>query len=164
MGRGVRLAFAGLLGWVAVDLWVDRVAIFADVGPVSEPGLWILAALVAYAGYVLGDVVGWGKWVLAALALVVLASGAAAYAVSGTVWDAPMSWFVWGLDLVGAVVLALIFLGAAAQGTPGCEIGVVREMAQRRRDELDDDEPLFCLIGLRKLDGWERRMPWRRGR
>ncbi|MPZ89531.1 MAG: hypothetical protein GEU81_16005 [Nitriliruptorales bacterium] len=164
VARLARLALAGGLGWVAYDLWIDRMFIFASTDPLSDPGLWILTALVVYGVHGTADLVGWGKRALAVLAVLVVASAAVALAVEGTVWTGPLTWLVWGLDVVGVIVVAVLLLVAVGMGTPGCEIGVVRELDRRRRGEPGEDRPVFCLAGLRALDAWERRMPWHRAR
>ncbi|MPZ83187.1 MAG: hypothetical protein GEV28_23450 [Actinophytocola sp.] len=164
VGRVIRLLLAVALGWVTYDLWVDRTFIFAGTNPVHDPGLWIMTATLVYGLYELANLVGWGKRALAVLAVLAVAAAAIAVVWKGNVWTVPLTWLVWGFDVTGAVFVTLALLVAVAVGTPGCEIGVVRELARRRRRAPDDDKPLFCLAGLRALDAWERDRPWRRGR
>jgi len=74
-------------------------------------------------------------------------------------WAAPLSWLVWGLDLGVLVVIAAASLVAVILGTPGCEVGVVRDIARRLRSEPGGTDAVFCPAGLHQLDAWEARRP-----
>lgn len=160
VGRLVRLLLAALLGWFAYDLWVDRAFILAE----AEPGILVLTAFAGYGLYQIAGLVGWGRQILAVLAVTAAASAAVALVLAGAIWAAPLTWLVWGIDLAVLVVVALALLVAVVLGTPGCEIGVVHELVRRRRGEADGADALFCVVGLHQLDAWETRRPWHRGR
>lgn len=164
VGRLARLVLAAGLGWVAYDLWVDRMFIFAGTDPLRDPGLWLLTGLVVYGVHSTAALVGWGRRALGVLAVLVVAAVAVTIAVAGTVWTGPLTWLMWGLDMTALSFFVVLLLAAVRTGTPGCEIGLLRELIRRRRGEADADKPLFCLVGLRELDAWERRMPWHRRR
>lgn len=162
VGRLARMLLAASLAWLAYDLWVDRTFIFNED---PESGLLILTAFAVFATYYIARLAGLGRPVLALLAVAAGASAALAIWLHGVVWAPPLTWLVWGVDLGIVVVVAVAFLMAVAVGTPGCEVGVFREVARRLRRETSGDDVLFCLIGLHRLDAWEARQPWhRRGR
>lgn len=160
VGRLVRLLLAAVLGWLAYDLWVDRAFILAE----AEPGILVLTALAVYGLHHIAGLVGWGRQVLAVLAVTATASAAVALVLAGAIWAAPLTWLVWGVDLGVLVVVVLALLMAVVIGTPGCEIGVFRELLRRLRGEADGGEALFCVAGLHQIDAWEARRSWRRRR
>jgi hypothetical protein len=162
VGGVVRLLLAAVLGWTVYDLWVARGFIFAETDPLTDPTLWVLTALMVWAMYEVADFVGWGMRVLAALGLLVLAAAAAALTTAGTVWAAPVTWLVWGIDIGMAALVAITFLVAVVLRTPGCELGALRQLARRLREDPDDARPMFCVAGLHKLDAWESRRRWNR--
>jgi hypothetical protein len=77
---------------------------------------------------------------------------------SGSLWGFPLADLVWWFDVVMlAVGLASTAL-AMVLGTPGCEIGVLRELAACfRRGPAPSAEASPCILGLHALDEWERR-------
>jgi hypothetical protein len=77
---------------------------------------------------------------------------------SGSPWGFPLADLVWWFDvLMLAVGLASTAL-AVVLGTPGCEIGVLRELAAcLRRGRAPSADPSPCILGLHALDEWERR-------
>jgi hypothetical protein len=173
VGGVVRLLLAALLGSTVYDLWVDREFIFAATDPLtdppiwvthplSDPSLWVLTALMVWAIYEVASFVGWRKRVLAALGLLALAAGAVALATAGTLWVAPVTWLVWGIDIAMAAVVAVTFIVAVVLRMPGCELGVLRRLARRLREDPDEARPMFCVVGLHKLDAWESRRRWHR--
>lgn len=161
VGRMARLLLATVLAFVAFDLWTDRAEVFAASDPLDEPFLWVLAALVVFGVYSLADGAAWGKRTIGVLALLAIAAAGVTVATEGTPWTQPLTWLVWGLGLGGLVSIVLLLLVAVIVGTPGCEVGVVREVVARRRGE-SDDLPMFCLGGLHSIDAWERRRSWHR--
>jgi hypothetical protein len=173
VGGVVRLLLAVLLGSTVYDLWVDREFIFGrpDPGtdspgwvadPLSDLSLWVLTALMVWAIYEVAGFVGWGKRVFTALGLLGLAAIVVALATAGTVWAAPVTWLVWGVDVGMAAVVAVTFLVAVVLRLPGCELGVLRRLARRLRQDPEEGRPMFCVIGLHKLDAWESRRRWHR--
>lgn len=160
----VRLLFAALLGWTVYELWVDRAFIVAETGPPADATLWVLTALMVWVLYEVAAFVGWGKRVLAAVGLLALVSGAVALTSGGTVWAAPLTWLVWGIDIGMAAVVAVTFIVAVVRRTPGCELGALRQLARRLRDDSHEARAMFCVAGLHKLDIWESRRAWHRGR
>jgi hypothetical protein len=75
----------------------------------------------------------------------------------GSFWGFPLADLVWWFDvLMLAVGLASTAL-AIGLGTPGCEIGVLRELAARfPHTPAPSAEGSACIVGLRALDRWER--------
>jgi hypothetical protein len=139
----------------------------------TEPSAWLLhgtmlivfVILVGTIASVLG--LRWQAWraQMAGLAALV-ASGVIAAIVGevayGSVWGFPLADLVWCLDAgmlavgFGSTALAILL------GTPGCEIGVLREVATRfgrtpAPTPSEDAEAWPCILGLHALDDWERR-------
>lgn len=164
VGRAARVVLAALLGWAVYDLWVDRQAIFTPSEGLLDPGLLLLTGLMVHAVYVFADVFGWGRRSLAGLGVLAVLAAVLAVALESTLWAGPFTWLVWGLDITWLAVVVLAALIAAVAGTPGCEMGALRALMRRVGGSADDDEPMFCIVGLRALDGWERRQPRSRGR
>lgn len=164
VGRLARLALAGLVGWVVHNLWVDRLAIFSPSDGLLEPGLLLVTGLAVHGVYLFADLFDWGKKSLAVLGVLAVAAAVATVAQAGSVWAGPFTWLVWGLDISWLAIVALAALLAAVLGTAGCEIGALRALARRLRGSVDDDKPMFCIIGLGALDRWERRQVWSRSR
>jgi hypothetical protein len=173
VGGVVRLLFATLLGSTVVDLWVDREFVFGGPDPVtvapgwvadplSDVSSWLLTALMVWAIYEVAGFVGWAKVVFAGLGLLGLAAVVVALVTAGTVWAAPVTWLVWGIDVGMAAVVAVTFLGAVVLRVPGCELGVLRRLARRLHRDPEEARPMFCVIGLHKLDAWESRQRWHR--
>lgn len=159
VGRLARLVLAAAGAWLTYDLWIDRTAVFENTGPLDEPFLLALAAVVAYAVYDLAKAAGWGRLVLAVLAAVAVALIGIAWVTGGPLWAPPLTWLLWGVAVAGLVSVTLLLLIAVIVGTPGCELGIVREVLVRHRGD-SHDSPMFCLAGLRAIDAWERRS-WR---
>jgi len=173
VGGLVRLLLAALLGSTVYDLWVDREFIFGRPDPVpaapvwvadplSDVSLWVLTALMVWAIYEVAGFVGWAKGVFAGLALLGLAAVVVALATAGIVWAAPVTWLVWAVDIGMAAIVAGTFLGAVVLRVPGCELGVLRRLARRLHRDPEEARPMFCVIGLHKLDAWESRQRWHR--
>lgn len=157
VGRLARLLLGAALGWLAYDLWADRAFIVREL----DPGLLVLTGFAVFGAYHIAGLAGLGRVMLAVLAVAGAGSAVLAAVLEGTVWAAPVSWLVWGLDLGVLVAIAASTLVAAIIGTPGCEIGVFRDIARRLRREPGGTDALFCLVGLHHLDAWEARRPWR---
>lgn len=90
-------------------------------------------------------------WGLVGIALVGMISS---FATSGIIWASPVPELVWGVNVVGFVILAIEFLLSIVIGTPGCEKGVISELLARSRGE-PTQSALSCIIGLHRLDSWE---------
>lgn len=161
VGRLARLLLAVTLGWVVYDLWVDRTFIFDE----ADPGLLILTGFAVYAVYHTAGLVGLAWPASVATTVTLVGSAVIAVASEGTVWASPLSQVVWGLDFGVVLVIAAALLVAVVVGTPGCEVGVFRDVVRRVRREPGATDVPFCLVGLHWLDAWEARQPWRhRGR
>lgn len=146
------------------NLWVDRLAIFSPSDGLLEPGLLLVTGLAVHGVYVFTDLFGWAKRSLAGLGVLAVAAAVVTVVRAGTLWAGPFTWLVWGLDISWMAVLAIAALLATVLGTPGCEIGALRALVRRLRGSVDDDKPMFCIVGLGTLDRWERRRAWSRGR
>lgn len=160
VGRLARLLLAAALGWVAYDVWSDRSFIVAQ----AEPGVLVLTAFAAVGAYYIAGLAGLGKEVLVLIAVGGAVSAVLTAVLEGTLWAAPLSWYVVGLDLVVLVLIVAATIIAVILGTPGCEVGAFRDIARRLRREPGAPDALFCLVGLHRLDAWEARRSWRRSR
>jgi hypothetical protein len=156
VGRLARLVLAVLLGWQAYDVWADRSFIVKDL----DPGVLVLTGFAVFAVHQFAGLAGLGRQALVLIAAMLTGSAVLAAVLEHTVWSAPLSWFVWGLDLAALTAVAATALAAAVLGTPGCEIGVFRDVARRLRREPGGADALFCLVGLHRLDTWEARQRW----
>jgi hypothetical protein len=141
----------------------------------TEPSAWLLHGTMLIVFVILvgtiASVLGHGLLVrrvqIAGLALVITGGVIAAIigeVASGSIWGFPLADLVWWFD----VVMLAVGLGSTALaillGTPGCEIGVLREVAmcfRRTPAPTADPDASPCIFGLHALDDWERR---RRGR
>jgi hypothetical protein len=87
----------------------------------------------------------------------------AALAADGSLWAAPVTWLLYGLDLAFAVAIGAAMLVSIVVGTPGCELGAVRELVLRLQGKFDPRQVQApaCGGGLHQLDRWEARQPWR---
>jgi hypothetical protein len=164
VSRLTRLLLAALLGWLAYD-----VGTIADLDEFREPGLVLLTGFAVYGLYAAVAAVLGARWAVRAVqTLTVLAVGAAtgAAVTSGSVWSAPLSWLMYGLDVAVLAFVAGALVASVFVGAPGCEIGSVQRLAVRLtgRTPPRDHEVHFCLAGLHRLDAWEARRPWQRGR
>ena len=71
-----------------------------------------------------------------------------------------MADMVWWFNNAMMVQIALSFAVAAVVGTPGCEQGVWQEL--RGHDRQGGGDVYACIVGLHRLDEWERRRHDRR--
>jgi hypothetical protein len=145
---------------------MDGIGRFSQPGTPHQLDFWILTALVAYG--IPDGLSAWfgrraGRRLTIGVATVSLVGVGVAVATHGTVWAAPTTWLVYGLALVWLSSVAVAQLISAVIGTPGCELGAVRELAQRVRGTSDTTaaEARACVAGLHLLDRWEARQPWR---
>jgi hypothetical protein len=135
----------------------------------SEPSAWLLhvtmlIVFVVLVGTLASTLVGarrvWRVQIAAVAAL--LGSCALAAIVGelafGSLWGFPLADFVWWFDVLMLVVGLGSATLAAVLGTPGCEIGVMREVAAwfgHKPAPIAEVSP--CIVGLHALDRWERR-------
>jgi hypothetical protein len=168
-----RLARLGLCAVFAASLYsiVDGhgSARFRNPHILTEPSAWflqvtMLMVFVILAGTIASTIVGTRVVFRVQIAAVgtLLSSWVVAAVVgqlaSGSLWGFPLADFVWWFDVVMlAVGLASTAL-AIVLGTPGCEIGVLGELAASLRGmPAPSADPSPCILGLDALDGWERR-------
>jgi hypothetical protein len=164
VSRLTRLLLAALLGWLAYD-----VGTIPDLDEFREPGLVLLTGFAVYGLYSAVAAVLGARWAVRAVqTLTVLAVGAAtgAAVTSGSVWSAPLTWLMFGLDVAVLAFIAVALMASVFVGAPGCETGSVQQLAARLpgRTPPKDHEVHFCLAGLHRLDAWEAGQPWQRGR
>ncbi len=165
VGRVARLVLGGSVGSVVYGLWVGRLAIFSPSEGLLNPGLLMVTGLVLYGVYtVADDLFGWGWRSLAVLGLLAVAAAVVTVGWAGTLWAGPFTWLVWGLNISVLTVIVITVLFAVILGTPGCEVGVLRGLARRLGGSVNDDKPMFCLVGLGALDRWESGQAWFHGR
>ena len=167
LSRILRIGLTVVLGWGVVSLLMDGIGRFSSPETPRQLDFWILTALVAYG--IPDGLSAWfgrrkGRQLTIGVATVFLVGVGVAVASHGAVWAAPTTWLVYGLALVWLSSVAVAQLISAVIGAPGCELGAVRELAQRVRGTFDataaDVRP--CVVGLHRLDRWEARQPWRR--
>lgn len=113
-GRVVRILLAALLGWTAYDLWADRGFVFAETTPLADPTLWLLTALLVWGIHEEADFVGWGKRVLPALGALAPAAPGVTLTVHGTIWTAPLTWLVRGVDIAAAILREILAMPVQA--------------------------------------------------
>lgn len=170
LGRLARLVLVAIF---AVSLYsiVDGrgSAHFRNPHILTEPGAWVLhvtmlvvfVVLVATLASTLHDTQLARRAQIAAFAAL-LGSGVAAGVIGqlafGSVWGFPLADFVWWFDVLMLVVGIASTTLAVFLGTPGCEIGAVRELIAclaGRQSASAGASP--CFVGLHVLDDWERR-------
>jgi hypothetical protein len=165
VSRLVRVVLAGLLGATVYGLVRTGMRSFSDPEILAQPGFWLITVIAVQNVYGLpAQLAGprWGWRVLVGLLVVAAVAAIVAVGASGTLWAAPLTWLLYPLELVVLSVVAVAFVVSALLGRPGCELGVLGELAARRRGAGDPEEPPAapCVIGLHRLDAWEARQPW----
>ena len=167
VSRLFRLGLAVLVAWSAMGLVIGGVSQFSQPDIPRQVDFWFLVALVAYG--IPDGLSDWfgrrtGRRITIGLATVFVAGVGVAVASHGTVWAAPTTWLVYGLALAWLSSVAVALLISVVIGAPGCELGAVRELAQRVRGTFDatTTDVGTCVVGLHRLDRWEARQPWRR--
>jgi hypothetical protein len=166
VSRSYRLGLAVVLGLSAYSLILAGPGGFSQPDSAEEPGVWILTgfALLAVRDAA-ATAVGprWGGRALAGTLALLAVAGAAALAAEGSLWAAPVTWLLYGLDLTFAIVIGAAMLVSIVVGTPGCELGAVRELVLRLQGRFDPGQlqAPACGGGLHQLDRWEARQPWR---
>jgi hypothetical protein len=142
----------------------------------SEPSAWflhltMLIVFVVLVGTLASTLVGTQRvFRVQVAALVALLGSCAVAAIVGSMdfgsfWGFPLADLVWWFDMLMLAVGLTSTALATVLGTPGCEIGVLRELAAcfRCTPALSaDGSP--CIVGLHALDGWERRRAARSSR
>jgi hypothetical protein len=98
----------------------------------------------------------WQRLAFAALVVTLATAAVVSWLVSGEVWASPLSDLVWGFDVLMLTQTIVALLFAIVLGTPGCEIGVWRELIARARGDRSARPPL-CVLGLHYIDEWEHR-------
>jgi hypothetical protein len=147
---------------------------FRNPHVLTEPSAWVLHVMmlivfVVLVGTIASTLAGArpvGRTQIGAVAALV-GSGVVAAMIGelayGSVWGFPLADLVWWLDVV---MLAVGFASTALAivvGTPGCEIGVLRELAACfRHTPAPTADASPCIVGLHARDEWERRRPARR--
>ena len=171
LGRSARLGlcavFAGSLFSIVDGHGSAR---FRDPHILSEPSAWTLHLLmlmlfVVLVGTLASTLAGRRAVFRVQIAAVGALLGGCVVAAlageltSGSLWGFPLADLVWWFDVVMLVVGLASTALAMVLGTPGCEIGVLRELAAylfRGRPAPRADAPP-CILGLHALDNWERR-------
>jgi hypothetical protein len=168
-----RLARLGLFAVFAGSLYsiVDEhgSARFRNPHILSEPSAWFLHVMMlvlflVVVGTIASTVVGARLVVRVQIAAVAALVGGSLLAAVvgqlafGSVWGFPLADLVWWFDVVMLAVGMASTALAMVLGTPGCEIGVLRELAACfRRGPAPDADASPCVLGLHALDEWERR-------
>jgi hypothetical protein len=166
VSRLYRLGLAVLLGLSAYSLILAGPGGFSQPDSAQDPGVWILTGFALFAVRdAAATVVGppWGGRALGGMLALLAVAGAAALAADGSLWAAPFTWLLYGLDLTFAIAIGAAMLVSIVVGTPGCELGAVRELVLRLQGRFDPRQVQApaCGGGLHQLDRWEARQPWR---
>lgn len=167
VGRLARGAW-GLVAAATVVSIVDArgPARFRDTHILSEPSAWLLhgVALLVFT-LLVGSLAAarteslsrraMALAIVIAVVVVALAAFIGAL-VTGIVWGFPLADLVWVFDVAMLGMEVVAFALAVGRGTPGCEIGVWREL----RDHGDGPRgpiggALGCVVGLGLIDRWE---------
>jgi hypothetical protein len=163
---GLFMVFAGSLYSIVDGQGSAR---FRNPHILSEPSAWLLhltmlVLFVVLVGTLAATLVRTQRvFGVQAAALGALLCGCALAGIGGQLafgsfWGFPLADLVWWFDVL---MLALGLTSAALAtvlGTPGCEIGVIRELAARfHRAQAPSADGSPCVVGLHALDGWERR-------
>ena len=170
LGRLARVAlvmvFAGSLYSIVDGQGSAR---FRNPHILSEPSAWVLhvAMLIVFVVLVgtLASTLVAARLVFrvqVAAVVALLASWAVAAIVGtmafGSFWGFPLADLVWWFDVLMLAVGVASTALAIGLGTPGCEIGVLRELAACfGRTPAPSIEGSPCFVGLHALDGWARR-------
>jgi hypothetical protein len=166
VSRAYRLGLAVVLGLSAYSLILAGPSGFSQPDSAQEPGVWILTGFALFAIRDAAATVFGPRWsgrALTGMVGLLAAAGVAALAADGSLWAAPVTWLLYGLDLTFAIAIGAAMLVSIVMGTPGCELGAVRELVQRLQGRFDPRqiEVHACGGGLHQLDRWEARQPWR---
>ena len=170
IGRLARLTLAAVLG-LSLSSIVDEGGIVGFRSPsiLTELSVWFLdAVMLVLFVYLVGQLatalVGdqaarrWRFRALAALAAVMMVAALSGQAFFGAVWGFPLADLVWAFDVVMLIETIVALLLAIALGTPGCEVGVWRELIARARHQASAPSAgPACIVGLDLLDAWEAR-------
>jgi hypothetical protein len=163
---GLFVVFAGGLYSIVDEHGSAR---FRNPHILSEPSAWFLHVMmlivfVVVVGTIASTVVGARLVVRVQIAAVAALVGGSLLAAVvgqlafGSVWGFPLADLVWWFDVVMLAVGMASTALAMVLGTPGCEIGVLRELAACfRRGPGPSPDPSPCVLGLHALDEWERR-------
>jgi hypothetical protein len=166
VSRGYRFGLAVLLGLTAYSLILGGPGGFSQPDTAKEPGVWIVTGFALFAVRDAAATIlrsRWGGRAMVGMVALLAVAGAAALTVDGSLWAAPFTWLLYGLDLTFAVAIGMAMLVSIVVGTPGCELGAVRELVLRLQGRFDPGqvEAPACGGGLHQLDRWEARQPWR---
>ncbi|HJQ90730.1 MAG TPA: hypothetical protein VJ950_03420 [Acidimicrobiia bacterium] len=129
----------------------------------TDPGIWLLIGFGIYYGVYATAAGGfgrrWGIRTAAVFAVVLVGAGAAAFLTEEKLWAAPLTWLLFGLVLWFFVLTAIAGLVSLTLATPGCEFGALGEAIRRLRGVPVPEraQPMFCILGLHKIDEWEAR-------
>ena len=168
IGRLVRAGWAAAAALTLASIVDSRgPARFRNPHILSEPSAWLLHILMLFVFVVLvgtlGATLGDRRTVrrAQAAALMVLATIGGLAAVigqlrDGLVWGFPLADAVWSFDVLMLAEQLAAFILAIALATPGCEIGVWRELIARSRGQpAPPTGGLACVVGLHLVDRWE---------
>jgi hypothetical protein len=163
---GLFVVFAGSLYSIVDGHGSAR---FRNPHILTEPSAWflhvtMLMVFVVLVGTIASTIVGTRVVSRVQIAAVAALLGSCVVAAIvgqlafGSLWGFPLADLVWWFDVVmlgmGLASTAL----AIVLGTPGCEIGVLGELAACfRRMPAPSADASPCMLGLHALDGWERR-------
>lgn len=168
VSRGVRLLLAVVVAWFLAQWIAAGPTWFAQPSTLSNPWVWLVTAAAVYYGLHQLVARGFGRRcayrVVVAFGVGVLAVLAVTLVRAGELWAAPLTTLLYGLD-VGFLTLAVLALIVSIPlGTPGCDIAAIGELIRRVRgtSDTEDDEPMWCVAGLHRLDLWEARQRWHR--
>lgn len=166
MIRTYRLGLAALLGWTASSLIMAGHGGFSQPDSAAEPGVWILTGFALFAIRDAAATVFGPRWsgrALTGMVALLAVAGVAALAADGSLWAAPVTWLLYGLDLTFAIAIGAAMVVSIIVGTPGCELGAVRELVLRLQGRFDPRQVQAhaCGAGFHQLDRWEARQPWR---
>jgi hypothetical protein len=167
VGRLARVVYAVGIGSVVYGLSRTGISNFSDPEILGQTGFWLITAAVVYTLHNLpAQLLGreWGRRVLLGFLALVLVAAVLAAITAGTPWASPLTWLVFVVELATAAAVGLAMVLSTILGTPGCEYGALRELVARLRGvyEPGADQPLGCVVGLRRIDAWEAHQVWRR--
>lgn len=139
---------------------------FRDPHILIEPSAWLLHGVALLVFAIIAGSLAAGRdetfsrraasLALAAAACIAALAAGAGLRATGVAWSFPLADLVWLFDVTMLGTEVIAFALAIVRGTPGCEIGVWRELRDRRRTlERPLAGRLTCVVGLDVIDRWE---------
>jgi hypothetical protein len=165
-----RLIFTAVMAWLAIEWATYGIVGLSQTKTLRNPWFWFLIGTGIYYGVYQTAAGGfgrrWGIRSVVAFAVVVVGAGAAAVAAEGELWAAPLTWLLYGFVVAFLTLTFIAGLASLALGTPGCEFGALGELIRRLRGvpEPAGAGPMWCVLGMHRLDAWEARRSGDRGR